>query len=199
MIDHTKNRKLILQEYNDNGELIDTREFNDNILMAFINLMYSSYKSLDVARIKHLKQFNEEELKLIDEIICYSKLWEIIGTGKALTLESDKDVKLFKEILKIPKEKLEYALDMSYPQRSGFIVALNSKYRRKYSFIEALRFIEERTGIYYAVDNQGNKCWDFIDKPTLKQYKYQLKKGRRTVFLSFKDWKEYLINEEDLK
>lgn len=77
---------------------------------------------------------------------------------------------------------------------------LNSPYKKKYTFIEAIRFIEDHEGLYYVVDSEGNKTWDFIDKPTLKQYNYQIKKsGRRTVFLSFKDWKEYIVNEDDLK
>lgn len=200
MNEYTKNRKLILNEYDDDGNLIDIREFNDEELIKFLNLMYLEYKPLKVARINHLKKFTYEELKLMDKIIRISQLWELCGTGKALTLESDKDVVLFKEIFKIPKEILEMALEMSHPQQYYFITSLNSHYRKKYSFIEAIRFIEGHEGIYYVVDNEGNKTWDFVDKPTLKQYKYQVKKnGRRTVFLSFKDWKEYIVNESDLK
>lgn len=82
-----------------------------------------------------------------------------------------------------------------------FHVNLNSPYARmKIDIEEALEFIDSRDGIYYTVNNKGEKVWDFVDKPTLKQYKYQIKKnGNRTVFLNFNDWKEYIVNESDLK
>ncbi|MBO0558972.1 hypothetical protein EXQ37_03815 [Clostridium botulinum] len=70
---------------------------------------------------------------------------------------------------------------------------------KKFGLIEALEFIKNREGIYYAVNNSGEREYDFVDKPTKKQAKYQrVKNGRRTVFLSFKDWKEYIVNENEL-
>lgn len=66
------------------------------------------------------------------------------------------------------------------------------------SLDSCINWIESRTGIYYAVNNSGVKEWDFVDCPTLKQARYQRKKGRRIIFLSFENWKEYLVKEEEL-
>lgn len=76
---------------------------------------------------------------------------------------------------------------------------MGSEYARPYTFNEAIEFIEERDGIYYAITKEGNRHWDFIDKPTKKQARYQRNKhGNRIVFKSFTDWKEYLVNEDEL-
>jgi hypothetical protein len=62
----------------------------------------------------------------------------------------------------------------------------------RFTFKEALSFIDIRKGFYYAIDKQGDRSYDFIDEPTENQIKYQQKKnGNQVVFLSFSDWKLY--------
>ena len=55
-------------------------------------------------------------------------------------------------------------------------------------------------GVYYSIDDIGNKKTNYYDEtPTIKQYKYQIKKGRRMVFYSFKDWKEHVVKEDNCR
>ncbi|RFM19723.1 hypothetical protein C1147_08600 [Clostridium botulinum] len=69
-----------------------------------------------------------------------------------------------------------------------------------YSFQGCYNWVKSISGIYYSVYNDGTRCWDFIDnKPTYKQAKYQNNKGRRIIFFSFKDWKEYIMNLNEFK
>lgn len=67
------------------------------------------------------------------------------------------------------------------------------------SFEDVLKWMKTVTGIYYAVANDGTKGMIYLDKPTKKQAKYQRQRnGKRIVFLSFKDWKEYSVSENEL-
>lgn len=196
----TKNRKLMMVEYDDDKNIIDVRRFGDDELSMFLCNMWNEYKQIEIARKKHREQFSEEQLELIHRIIINSAGWRAYESEKELSFILDEDVELFKEILKEPIEKIEFALKLANPMEGSFNVQLASPYSRmKLNFLQALEFINNREGIYYTVTNEGKRRWDFVDKPTLKQYRYQLQKnGERTVFLSFKDWKEYLVNESDL-
>ena len=200
----TKNRKLVLKEYDDEGNLLEEREFGEKDLAKFISIIRNDNDNLKIARYKHLKQFTEEELELIDRCIYHMKLHSnYTNNYRIIGLDTDEDVEYYKKLLKMPKEKIELALKLSTPHTGGFNVSLGSPYayiNNKMNLHDAIEFINNRTGIYYTVTNEGKRRWDFVDKPTLKQYKYQLKKnGERTVFLNFQDWKEYIITEEDLK
>ena len=65
------------------------------------------------------------------------------------------------------------------------------------NFVSCFNWVDKTSGVYYSIDDKGEKMWDFLEEtPTIKQYKYQIKKGRRIVFLSFTDWKEHLVREE---
>lgn len=198
----TNNRKLKLEEYDEKGNLIDIREFENEDLFNFIHYQTNYNKSLSVARKKDIECFQEDELKIIDDIITFSKLKYTYG-------ESDKDFywftykesQIFKEIFEtVPKQDLKFALELVNDGQGAFNTSLKSEYAfKKFGLIEALEFIKSRKGIYYAVNNNGERAYDFVDKPTKKQVKYQrVKNGRRTVFLNFKDWKEYIVNEEEL-
>lgn len=200
----TKNRKLVLKEYDDNGNLLEERVFGEKELAKFISIVRNDYDQLKVARYKHLKQFTEEELELIEKCIYHMALNSNYNSNyRVIGLDTDEDVEFYKELLKMPKEKLELAINLSTPHQGGFNVSMGSPYAHissKMTLDDAIEFINNRTGIYYTVTNEGKRRWDFVDKPTLKQYKYQLQKnGERTVFLNFQDWKEYIVTEEDLK
>ena len=70
----TKNRKLVLKEYDDEGNLLEEREFGEKDLAKFISIIRNDNDNLKIARYKHLKQFTEEELELIDRCIYHMKL-----------------------------------------------------------------------------------------------------------------------------
>lgn len=197
----TKNRKLVLKEYDDDGKLLEEREFANEDLAKFLSIIRNGYEPLKVARYKALKQFTKEELKVIERYIKYMEICANYSNKNDVnSFDTEEDIKFFKDLLKMPKEKINFALELSDSQTPGFYVSANSPYfRMKFTFKEALKFIDDRPGIYYTVTNLGRRRWSFIDKPTLKQYRYQLNKnGERTVFLSFKDWKEYIVTESDL-
>lgn len=197
----TKNRRLVLNEYDNDGNLIEERKFENEDLARFLSIMNIDHRPLEVARHEHLSQFTKDELNLISRCISHMELCaSCFNDYEIIYLDTDEDVEYYKKLLKLPKEKIDLALDLSHPQLPGFSTSSDSPYyRKKFNFNEALEFIDERSGIYYTVTNRGQRRWDFIDKPTLKQYRYQLNKnGERTVFLSFKDWKEYIVTESDL-
>lgn len=196
-----KNRKLKLEEYDDDGNIIDSREFDDDELAMFISIMGNELKAIKIARKKSLENFNDEDLKIIERFIVYSRYRQaLLGKGRYINYIYEDDVELFKKLLEQPKEKLNYALDICMAGRSFFLTKIASEYgRRDLTFAEAIKFIDDREGIYYAVNNKGKRVYDFIDKPTLKQSQYQRKRnGNRTVFLNFSDWKEYIVDESEL-
>lgn len=192
----TKNRKLKLEEYDDNGNLIDIREFNNKDLAMFIGTKINNSEALDVARKEQLESFTDEDLILLKDVLTTLN-WT---SGEYRGHIENKHLEFFKNILSMNKSKLSFIMSILNYHTGGFNTSWDSPYsRRSFTFTEALEFVESREGIYYTVDNNGKRIWDFVDKPTKKQYKYQLtKNGHRTVFLNFKDWKEYLIEEKDL-
>lgn len=198
----TKNRKLKLEEYDNDGNLIDVREFADDDLAMLIMDKLNQSKPLKVARKKHLDEFTTEELELIDKFIIYSNSWSDYGEGRSIGYITDDDIELFKGLLKIQKEKLEFILKISHPDCTSFNYGLQSenvKSRKKMTFNQAIELVNSRDGIYYSVDNNGNNISYFLDIPTLKQVKYQRNKGRRIVYLNFLDWKKYIVNESEFK
>ncbi|NEZ80357.1 hypothetical protein EXM60_14515 [Clostridium botulinum] len=193
----TKNRKLKLEEYDNKGNLVDIREFSDNDLFSFISIKIRNNDSLGIARKKDLECFSKEELELINDIMYYL----FITGDHSFSWFTNKETKIFQRIFaESTKEELKFALELTNYDQYAFNINLKSKYAfMKFNFSEALEFIKSRDGIYYAVNNNGERAYDFVDKPTKKQVKYQrVKNGRRTVFFSFKDWKEYIVNEEEL-
>lgn len=198
----TSNRKLVLKEYDDDGNIIEEREFSNVELAKFLSIIRNDFDFLKVARYKYIKQFTDKELIQINTFIDHMSSSSLYNGGKVIGLDSEEDTKFYKELFKMPKDKINLALQLSTPKEigGGFNTLVSSPYSNmNLSFDKALEFIDSREGIYYTVNNEGIRRWDFVDKPTLKQYRYQLRKNReRTVFLSFNDWKEYIVNECDL-
>ena len=198
----TKNRKLKLEEYDEKGNLIDIKEFTGEDLFNFVHYQTNFNKALSVARKKDIEIFSSDELKIIYDIITLSKLRCCYGNGKQeFYWFTNEEANFFKKIFKeVPKEKLKFALILANNGKTAFNTNLKSEYYfKKFSLSEALDFIKNRDGIYYAVNNNGERTYDFVDKPTKKQVKYQrVKNGRRTVFLNFRDWIEYIVNEDEL-
>ncbi|NHI49107.1 hypothetical protein FDE94_14925 [Clostridium botulinum] len=198
----TKDRKLKLEEYDENGNLIDIREFQGEDLFNFIHYQTNFHKALSVARKKDVECFSKDELKIIDDIINLSKLRCAYGeSDRDFYWFADEESKIFKEIFEtVPKQDLKFALELTNKGKGAFNTSFKSEYsHKKFGLIEALKFIKNRDGIYYTVNNNGKRVYDFVDKPTKKQVKYQrVKNGDRTVFLSFRDWSEYIVDEDEL-
>lgn len=198
----TKNRKLKLEEYDDDGNLIDVKEFVGDDLFNFIHYQTNFNEALSVARKNDIDIFSKEQIKIIDKIITLSRLSHAyVESEKEIYWFTDAESKMFKNLFeKIPKQDLEFAIELANGNQGGFNTSLKSKYAfKKYSLFDALRFINSRDGIYYAVNNDGKRAYDFVNKPTKQQAKYQrIKNGRRTVFLNFSDWKEYIVSEDEL-
>lgn len=191
----TKNRKLKLEEYDNDGNLIDSIEFGNNDLMNFCNYKGNYYQGLDVAIKSDRKQFKGDELKLFKEMIKKSEIFR--------GLISKDDINLASYIFEnFTKEQIEFALEfknyiynsLNYDFYSDDEIEMIEK-----KFLETLEWIKSSCGFYYAIDNDGFKGMAYINKPTGKQAKYQRQKhNRRIVFLSFKDWREHLVSENEL-
>lgn len=206
----TRNRKLKLEEYDDDGNIINIREFSDDVLFDFINQQTNSNKALLVAKIKDLNMFNEEEIEIIQRIIDYSIYKQFYLDNKdeqRFYWFRENEANKFRNFLDKFNgnySMLNFALDLCMGVFSEgsyvFNTSLKSQYAfKKFTLSEALNFIENRDGIYYTVNNNGKRVYDFVDKPTKKQVKYQrTKNGNRTVFFNFKNWKEYLLSEDEL-
>ncbi|MEN6656608.1 MULTISPECIES: hypothetical protein [Bacillus] len=157
----------------------------------FINVSNSNFLILNVIAYtmheKDLLQFTEEQKDIINEILEREDMFL-----------SKKQTIFFKNLFKENSlEKIQYALDLMQ-DNWAFNTAMNSPYYAKKSsaFEEALDFINESDGIYYAMKQDGTKHLDFIDKPTKEQAVYQrVKNGNRIVFLSFLDFKIYVVSE----
>ncbi|MBO0558973.1 hypothetical protein EXQ37_03820 [Clostridium botulinum] len=129
----TKNRKLKLEEYDEKGNLIDIREFKNEDLFDFIHYQTNYNKSLSVARKKDIECFSEDELKIIDDIITFSKLKYAYGeSDKDFYWFTDKESKIFKEIFEtVPKQDLKFALELVNDGQGAFNTSLKAEYAFK--------------------------------------------------------------------
>jgi hypothetical protein len=189
------NRKIVLEQYDNNGELIERRSYSKDILMLFINVMSNTNHALDVARREDIDAFTPSQLKIIKRVMEYNDYFWF----------DQKSVNYFKKLFKMHSmEQLRFALQLSKfysNQEPAFNTVSTSEWFMKcITFTDAINFIDNHEGIYYTVDNHGKRIFDFVAcKPTKKQAQYQRNKnGARIVFLSFKDWKEHLVKEQEL-
>lgn len=187
-----KNKRIIIESLDNSGQVVETNTLNaqdkDSMLCALVAIK----GNLSLSTKKYFDHFSSEELEIIKDLILRFNFF----------LTSSKVTELKAYFEKHSIEKIKFALDMSDYRLQGNYYFINTKHKlafKKFDYTEAMTFIENREGIYYAIDNNGEKTWDFIDKPSKKQAQYQRKKnGNRIAFLSFQSWKEYIISEEDL-
>lgn len=72
--------------------------------------------------------------------------------------------------------------------------------KKKETFLERLEWIKNSSGMWYAMDSSGKIGMAYLEEPTKKQAKYQRTKNDMfIVFLSFRDFKEYKVDESELK
>lgn len=196
----TKNRGIMLVEYDDDENIIDIKEFDGVVLSMFLFNMWNAERVTDIMRRKYREQFTEEELKLINKIIVLQERFEPLKQSRKVEFFTDDDIELFKKVLREPVENIKFAFEIADPHGKYFNLSpgvSHSKFR--FDFFEAIDFINSRPGIYYTTNSEGQKVRDFVDRPTLSQYSRRLENhGEILIFLSFKDWKEYIVNESDL-
>ncbi|WP_236734969.1 hypothetical protein [Bacillus mycoides] len=192
-----KKKRIIIQDLDDEGNIIQECVANEGDKDTMLSSLVAKYGFAALTPQKALSDFTDEEKKIINYI-----------TDDTLKYLTEKRIKEFRNLFdKHGSKKIDFAMQMSfgtqynsYSNNSFFSVQLGNEYARSYTFDEALEFIEERKGIYYAITKDGNRHWDFVDKPTKKQARYQRNKhGNRIVFKSFADWKEYLVSEDELE
>lgn len=191
----TYNRKLKLEEYDDNGNLIDCVEFSQKDLMEFYILKNNGYNDLKTAR-KNIKDYfnvgnKELKTKLLNHIFY------------EYTLNDDLVDSIESILTTYTEEEIQFALSLKnyfYNECTFLLNMKDSAFFKNMSFFEVLNWIKNIDGIYYAVANDGTKGMAYLEKPTKKQAKYQRQKnGKRIIFLNFTDWKEYSISENELK
>lgn len=192
----TKNRKLKLEEYDDQGNLIDTIEFDNNELGNFLISKISSYNGFSVSRYAERNYFKGQQLELFKQI-----LW---ATGYRGTLLTPRDINVVEDIFNNNTlEQIKFALDFKnyvYDDISLNFTMSDASKLRNLNFYQVLEWVKNSDGIWYAMDDKGNRGMTYLEEPTKKQAKYQrTKNGKRIVFLSFKDWKEHLVLEDELK
>ena len=192
----TKNRKLKLEEYDDEGNLIDTIEFDNNELGNFLISKISSYNGFSVSRYAERNHFKGQQLQLFKQI-----LWATGYRGELITPEN---IKTIEDIFENNTfSQIKFALGLKnyiYDELNLNFTMSDSSKIKKLNFYQILEWTHISPGIWYAIDDKGNKGMTYLEEPTKKQAKYQrTKNGKRIVFLSFKDWKEYLVLEDELK
>ncbi|MDA1799457.1 hypothetical protein [Bacillus cereus group sp. BY6-1LC] len=186
-----RNKRIIMEDLDDEGNVIQRTILDEEDKDDVLAVVTAKRGYISISNEKELLQFTEEQKDIINEILEREDMFL-----------SKKQTIFFKNLFKKNSlEKIQYALNLMQ-ENWAFNTAMNSPYyAKKFStFEEALDFINERDGIYYAMKKDGTKHLDFIDKPTKKQAVYQrVKHGNQIVFLSFADFKIYVVSEDELR
>ncbi|WP_154826931.1 hypothetical protein [Clostridium butyricum] len=205
-------KKVYIIEYDDNGNEIDRNLLTDNESLRNLLLLNQyavngrflldlNYRSLFSSEqwdfIENFSDIIKVYIKKDDDFDFYPKF--------AYANINDEDVALLKELFNGPRERLELIKNLrysSYYNKPSFWILSPDGHTSitydKNSLKSIYNWINSRDGIYYSINNNNSKTWDFVDRPSKKQAIYQRRKGRRIVFLSFRDFKEYIINEYEL-
>jgi hypothetical protein len=190
---YTDNRKLKLEEYDDDGNLIDTIEFCQGDLWNFYQMRNNSCNDLTIARKKDRDHFKGKELELMKRIMY-------LFNDYYFDENTIKDIEtIFREYT---VEEIEFALSFkNYAYNEcNYNFSMEEYFKiKEMSFYDLLKWVKDCEGIYYAVSNNSIKGMAYLKRPTKKQAKYQRQKNdKRIVFLNFRDWKEYIVNESEL-
>ncbi|MDP9676410.1 hypothetical protein J2W97_002405 [Paenibacillus jamilae] len=182
------NKKITIETLSEHGNTIESYELTDADKDSLLTALYAKYGVALLLDECYPDLFSQGEMKIA--IKTLETLYNIVP--------SDEEIKQVRSLLdRYGQYRLSFALDMSESSRhhmgQAFLVSPKSPYFSKhYTFDEAIEFLSVREGVYYAVNSDGIRCYDFIDKPTKKQISHQVKKnGNRIAFLSFQDGKEY--------
>lgn len=190
----TYNRKLKLEEYDDNGNIIDIIEFSQKDLWDFYIYKNNWNIDFDIARKKDREYFKGDELEIAKRLINLVDN-NYFGIDKIKNIET-----IFNNFT---TDQIKFAInfkDYLYNISNYIFYGEEENFIRSLSFINILEYIKSNDGFWYAIDDQGKKGMGYLKEPTTKQAKYQrIKNGKRIVFFNFKDCKEYLVDENSLK
>ncbi|WP_346889191.1 hypothetical protein [Clostridium sp. UBA1056] len=163
--------------------------------MEFYTLKNNGYSDVRTAR-KSIKDYfsignKELKLKLLNNIFYQYTL----NDNLVNSIESI--------ITTYTEDELNFAFSLKHYvfNECNFHLSMkDASFFKNMSFFEVLKWIKSVIGIYYAVANDGTKGMSYLEKPTRKQGKYQRQKhGKIIIFLSFNDWKEYIVSENELE
>lgn len=200
---YTKNRRLVLEEYDEQGNLIDARDMGkDGIANLVANKIYE-FKGLEVARIEILNQFTDEELKEIHEFIRLNNtcLGHSDNGSFFIGYITDRHVELFKELMSVSKEEREFIYECMNEQCCGrSVMCAMGTPNLPIHFHKIREYVRTNEGIYYAMSTTGELKWRYDKKPTKKQANYQrTKNGNKIILRSFRDWRYHDISEAELE
>ena len=190
----TKNRKLKIEEYDNEGKLIDVIELSQKDFWEFYMYKNNGYSCIDVARKSDREYFSGERLELAKKIITIAyKEYFSINTIKKIE-------KLFEQYT---TNQIKFALefkDYFYGVSKYRFIGEDEKFICKLDFTQVLEYLKSKGGFWYAVDSNGRKGMAYLNHPTKKQIRYQKSKNKMViVFLNFEDMKEYSIIDDKLK
>lgn len=199
-------RKLVLIEYDEDGNEVEKTCLSDNEGLLKVFSHNSRYiKARYLLDKKDRDFFTNEQWKTIEyfwesPVDIYS---DDSGKFAYATLNIDR-ANIWKNFLSESLELQSYVKSIyDYGCGSSWQWHIHPGSEPQYDerkFISCYGWVKNTSGIYYSVNNNGLRCWDFVNqKPTLKQVKYQEKKGRRIVFFNFNDFKEYSTSISDFK
>lgn len=200
-------KKVYIIEYDDSGTEIDRNLLvdNDSLRNLFLMERYAVNKRF-LLDLNYRNLFNSDQWDFIENFSDIIKIYKFTSNDKFAYAEiSEDDIEFLENLFNSEKELLDIIIKLRYnncPAQSSFWI-LSPKGHPSISYNnKSLRsiydWIKNRNGIYYAINTNGSKTWDYIDRPTKKQALYQRRKGRRIAFLSFRDFKEYIIDNDDL-
>ncbi|MCR1848240.1 hypothetical protein NSA42_03020 [Paeniclostridium sordellii] len=194
----TRNRKLKLEEYDDEGNLIETLELNPDLLTFISYANSGAFIDDRIIERKKDREYFGEDYDIAKETLRRLHSTELTQ-NRCL---NPKNIKLIESIFnKYGLNVIKFVLQFSDGNDFKYDFTMEDYWeKKKENFINKLEWVSYSTGIWYAIDDKGNKGMAYLKEPTKKQAKYQrTKNGKRIVFLSFKDWKEHLVLEDELK
>jgi hypothetical protein len=97
----TQSRKLKLEEYDFNGNLVNVREFSKSDLFAYCQMLSYDGRPLEVARTPDIDTFSREQLELIKKIYLLNLYQPYLGNNTPVFLFTQREVLWFKNIFSI--------------------------------------------------------------------------------------------------
>lgn len=193
-------RELILVEYNDKGEVIDSRILNHKILLDVTYNGALIYQPLELAYTKYIKNFTDDEFKILTKFINSINLYASYYPRyyEQISEINDENIQVLKSVLAIPNYKLEIFYEIMDENFGRNHLNIND-YKLPIDYNDIMSFINNNEGFYYAVNSFGELKYRFKEKPTREQAKQQrLTNGNRIVFKSFRNGQIYNISESEL-
>lgn len=189
----TRKRKLKIEEYDDNGVLIDVIELPQIDLWNFYMYKNNNFNCIDIARKSDREYFSGEKLNIVKKMInLLDKEYFSINSIKKIE-------KIFEQYT---MDQINFALefkDYFYNISKYMFIGEDEQFINKLNFIQVLEYLKLNGGFWYAIDEYGNIGMSYLKEPTKKQAKYQrIKRNKKIVYFDFNKFEDYSINEDDL-